>query len=150
MVNCLPIKEGELLVLFRSQIKILLFLKNWRLISILNTDYQILTKCIASSMKTVLPNIIHSDHTGFLPVGYIGDNVRLALDIIDNLNKHNLPGLMFLIDFRKAFDKIEWSFILKALNFFSFGLDFIKWIDNIYTDISSCVTNNGHVSIFFN
>ena len=25
MVNCLPIKEGELLVLFRSQIKILLF-----------------------------------------------------------------------------------------------------------------------------
>ena len=40
-------------------------------------------------------------------------------------------------------------FILKALNFFSFGPYFIKWIDIIYTDISSYVTNNGHVSIFF-
>ena len=126
------------------------FLKNWRPISFLNTDYKILTKCIASRMKTVLPKIIHSDQTGFLPGRYIGENVRLALDMIDYLNNHNLPGLMFLIDFRKAFDKLEWSFILKALNFFSFGPDFIKWIDIIYTDISSCVTNNGHASKFFN
>ena len=41
---------------------------------------------------------------------------------------------MFLIDFRKAFDKIEWSFILKALKYFDFGPDFIKWIEIIYTD----------------
>ena len=114
----------------------------------MNTDYKILTKCIASRMKTVLPNIIHSDQTGFLPGRYIGENVWLALHMIDYLNNHNLPGLMFLIDFRKAFDKNEWSFILKALNFFSFGPDFINWIDIIFTDISSCVSNNGHVSKF--
>ena len=66
-------------------------------------------------MKTVLPDIIHSDQTGFLPGRYIGENIRLALDMIDYLNTNNLPGLMFLIDFRKA--KIECSFILKALEY---------------------------------
>ena len=34
-------------------------------------------------MKTVLPNIIHSDQAGFLPGNYIGENVRLALDMIN-------------------------------------------------------------------
>ena len=48
---------------------------------------------------------------------------------------------MFLIDFRKAFDNIEWSFILKALKHFDFGPDFVKWIDIIYTDICPCVVN---------
>ncbi len=101
-------------------------------------------------MKRVLPNMIHSDQTGFLPGRYIGENIRLALDMIDYLNKNNLPGLMFLIDFHKAFDKIEWSFILKALNFFNFGPDLIKWVNIFYTDISSCVINNGHATSFFN
>ena len=85
------------------------FLKNWRPISLLNTDYKILTKCIATRMKKVLPGIIHSDQTGFLPGRYIGENIRLALDMIHYLDKKNNPGLMFLIDFQKAFDKIEWS-----------------------------------------
>jgi hypothetical protein len=125
-------------------------LKNWRPISLLNTDYKILTKCIANRLRVVLPDIIHSDQTGFLPGRYIGENVRLALDMIDYLNKNDLPGLMFLIDFRKAFDKIEWSFILKTLNFFNFGPHLIKWVKVIYSDISSCVIMNGNSSSFFN
>jgi hypothetical protein len=126
------------------------FLKNWRPISLLNTDYKILTKCIASRLRKVLPHIINSDQTGFLPGRYIGENIRLALDVIDNLNKNNLPGLMFMIDFQKAFDKLEWSFIFNTLNFFNFGPDLINWVNIFYTDISSCVMNNGHTSIFFN
>jgi len=125
------------------------FLKNWRPISLLNTDYKILTKCIASRLKNVLPFIIHNDQTGFLPGRYIGENIRLALDTIDYLNKNNLPGLMFMIDFHKAFDKLEWSFIFNTLNFFNFGPDLIKWVKLFYTDIYSCVMNNGHASDFF-
>ena len=67
----------------------------------------------------------------FLPGRYIGENVRLALDMIEHLNKNDLPGLMFLIDSRKAFDQIEWSFILKVLKYFNFGPDFIK-MDRYY------------------
>jgi len=125
-------------------------LKNWRPITLLNTDYKIITKCIAIRLKKVLPNIIHSDQTGFLKGRFIGENIRLALDVIDYVNDNDLAGLMFLIDFEKAFDKIEWSFLFSSLKLFNFGDDLIKWVKVFYNDATSCVMNNGHASEFFN
>ena len=59
------------------------------------------------------------------------------------------PGIILLIDFEKAFDTIKWSFIIKSLEHFQFGPDFIKWIKLIYNDIESTVINNGHTAGFF-
>jgi hypothetical protein len=33
---------------------------------------------------------------------------------------NNIPGLLVLIDFEKAFDSISWEFIYKVLNYFGF------------------------------
>ena len=55
---------------------------------------------------------------------------------------------MFL-DFEKAFDAVEWNFIHKHLETFNFGLDLLQWIRVFYTDISSCVFNNGYASKHF-
>ena len=126
-----------------------LYLDNWRPISILNTDYKIIAKCLALRLKKVLQEIINSDQTGFLPGRYIGENIRLVLDMIDFTNTTNLPGLIFLADFEKAFDKLEWDFLFQTLHFFGFGQDFITWIKVMYSDIKSCVLNNGHTSEFF-
>jgi hypothetical protein len=60
----------------------------------------------------------------------------------------DIPGLLLLIDFEKAFDTVEWSFIGKTLQFYSFGPSLQKWIKAFYCDISSAFTNNGHVSEF--
>jgi hypothetical protein len=127
-----------------------IYLQNWRPISLLNTDYKIASKCIAFRIRNVLHNIISGEQTGFLKGRYIGENIRLALDMIDYLSKNNLPGLMFLIDFEKAFDKLEWGFIFNAMKFFNFGDDVINWVYVFYNDISSCVINNGNASSFFN
>merc|ERR1712002_1373631 len=79
----------------------------------------------------------------------IGENIRLVLDMIAYTNARNIPGLMLLADFEKAFDKLEWNFLFQTLRFFGFGDDFIKWIKVLYSDITSCVLNNGHASEFF-
>ena len=126
-----------------------LYLNNWRPISILNTDYKIIAKCLALRLKKVLPEIISNDQTGFLPGRYIGENIRLVLDMIDYTNITNLPGLMLLADFEKAFDKLEWSFLFQTLESFGFGEDFIAWIKTMYMEVKSCVLNNGHASEFF-
>ena len=44
---------------------------------------------------------------------------------------------------------MEWTFIEKTLAHFKFGPPLIAWIKLFYTDIASCVQNNGWASDFF-
>ena len=62
----------------------------------------------------------------------------------------DLSGYLLLVDFEKAFDKVEWSFMLKCLEGYSFGNNFMKFIKILYTNIQSCVSNNGYQSQYFN
>ena len=124
-------------------------IKNWRPISLLNCDYKIAAKSIANRIKKTLPSIINSDQTGFLKNRFIGENIRLLNYIISYTEKVEIPGLLLFIDFEKAFDTLEWPFIEKTLKYFNFGGSLISWINLFYTDISSCIQNNGWSSDFF-
>ena len=55
---------------------------------------------------------------------------------------------MFL-DFEKAFDTIEWPFIGKTFQYFSFGSSILKWLNLFCCRPESCVLNNGWASHFF-
>ena len=124
-------------------------LENLRPISVLNVDYKILTKVLANRLEKVLPKIINPDQTGYVKGRYIGENIRLIQDLMFYLEKENSPGIAVFIDFRKAFYTIEWNFLEKALALLNFGPDFLQWFKTIYSNISSCVLNNGHASQFF-
>ena len=63
--------------------------------------------------------------------------------------KENVPGLLIFIDFQKAFDSLEWNFLLSCLEAFNFGPDFIRWVKTFYKNIQSCVINNGLMSDYF-
>ena len=52
----------------------------------------------------------------------------------------NIPGILLSLDFRKAFDSLEWPFIMKIFNF---GTGVKKWVSTFYTNIESTVLNNG-------
>ena len=83
-------------------------IKNWRPISLLNVVYKIGSAAIANRIKTMLPELINEDQTGFMSGRYIGDNLRLIYDMIAYLKEKNLPGLLLNIDFEKAFDSVDW------------------------------------------
>jgi len=122
------------------------YLKNWRPISLLNTDYKILTKVLANRLQVALREIISADQTGYIKGRYIGENVRV-IETYSTLNKAR--GYIVLLDFEKAFDTVNIDFLKKALITYKFGPNFCKWIELLYTNVSSCVTNNGHASEFF-
>ena len=94
-----------------------LYLENWRLISLLNIDYKIVTKTIADRISKLLPKLIHEDQTGYVKGRNIGDNIRLIKDIMKITALGNNPGMAILIDFKKAFDSVK----AKALEAFNFG-----------------------------
>ena len=124
-------------------------LKNWRPISLLNIDHKILSKALARRMENVLPKLVHSDQTGFVNGRYIGQNVRLLNDIMDYTDIKKLPGIFLFVDFEKAFDTIEWSFISKTLEVFKFGCNFKNWFSVVYNNIQSAVMNGGRMTECF-
>ena len=119
-------------------------LKNWRPISLLNVDYKIMSKVIA-----FLPSIISPCQTGYVQDRYIGEAVRLIEDVMNSADEEQIPGLILFLDFEKAFDSIDWDFLLSTMTTFGFGPSILKWFKLFYNDVSSCIVNNGFSSNYF-
>ncbi len=125
-------------------------LKNWRTISLLNTDYKIIAKVLATRLQTVLPSIISDDQTGYLKGRYIGRNIRL-LENVSFFTKYNkLPGILLSVDFEKALDSLNWNFLCKTLKKVHFGKNFINYVKTMYNGIKSTILNNGNTGNFLN
>ena len=124
-------------------------IKNWRPISLLNIDYKIMTKVLARRLEKVIDHIIHPNQSGFIKGRFIGEGIRFVEDLIEYSDNYYKNGILLQLDFEKAFDSIEWDFMLRVVKKFGFGPDFINWIKLCYTDISSTVINAGFTSQWF-
>ena len=96
-------------------------LKNWRPVTLLNVDCKIASKAIAKRIEPISPLLIHADQTGFVKGRYIGENIRLIADVMEQTRKLNLFGILLSLDFQKAFDTLEWSCIHDVLKLYNFG-----------------------------
>lgn len=93
-----------------------------------------MSKVIATRIKTVFSNIIHHN-----PIGnegrYNGETVRSIFDIMDLTLKQKVLDLLIFMDFQKAFDSLEWNFLLSCSQGLNFGPDLIRWVKTFYNDI---------------
>ena len=64
--------------------------------------------------------------------------------------ENDLPGLLLLVDFEKAFDSLSWKFIHNVMTFFGFGQSIISWVKVLYKNATLAVTQGGNISSFFN
>ena len=124
-------------------------IKNWRPITITNTDYKILSKCLAKRMQSVLDELISPNQSGFMKGRNIADHIRLIDDAINLANKLDTPGLLVSLDFEKAFDSISKATILNALRVFNFGDKFINMVNTLTNNSESCILNFGWLSDFY-
>ena len=144
-----PSQRQAIITLIEKQGKDRTYLENWRPISLTNVDAKIASKAIATRIDNVLPEIIHSNQTGYVPGRYIGEAARSILDMMDYTKFYDIPGMLLFIDFEKAFDFLEWSYMFKCLEVFGFGPSLIRWVETFYNKISSCIINNGTLSANF-
>ena len=135
VITCIP-KQGKL----RND------LKNWRPLTLLNSIYKFFSSMVANRLKSCLPSIINEDQTGFISGRFIGENTRRIYDTIEYCSSEQIPGILMVLDFSKAFDTIEWEFISKALQIFSFGNTFINMIKLCQFNSTSRVEQNGYLS----
>lgn len=58
-------------------------------------------------------------------------------------------GILLFVDFKKAFNTLEWSFISKTLQVFNFGNKLKKWFNVLYNSVQSSVVNGGFMTNYF-
>ena len=125
------------------------YIKNWRPISLLNVDYKIMSKALATRLKETLPDLISCQQTAYVKNRFIGEGGRLISDILEISNVFNLRGYIVTVDIEKAFDSLSHSFLLACLKKFGFGHDFIRWVKILLESQESCI-NAGITTSYFN
>lgn len=126
-----------------------LWLKNWRPLTMLNCNYKILAKALATRMLRVLPEIIDIDQTGFMKGRNIAANIRRTIEVIEYTKKHQIPAILMSVDFEKCFDLIEHASVWAAMEQFNFGKQYINYVKLLFNNFESCIQSNGHISEFF-
>ena len=123
-----------------------LLVQNWRPIVLLNADFKILSKALATRLKMVLHTIISEDQTGFIPGRNISHNIRKAIDLIQITEIQNLDALIISVDFLKAFDRVSYEAMWKILRYFNIGETYISWMKVLFSNFALFTTNAGFQS----
>ena len=121
-------------------------LSNWRPISLTNTDYKILAKCIANRLSTVLSTIISENQVGFVKGRNVSSLIRTIDDTIETLRNTQNPGILLAIDYKRAFDSISKEYMLYAFKSFGFGDAFMKWVQVLLANTDSSINYLGWIS----
>ena len=124
-------------------------ISNWRPISILNADYKIISKIFAYRLKKVLPNLISSQQTAYVAERCINESGRLISDLLSVTKKMKVKDYLVTNDIEKAFDSLDHTFRISALEKYGFGKTFINWIKIFLNDQEPCVINGGITTKYF-
>ena len=98
---------------------------------------------MAMRLESILPFLAHHSQNAFIKGRSIFDVIRTFNDILEYANRNTRTGILVAIDFEKAFDSLNRTFLVKILKKFNFGIYFSQWIQTFYTNLSSCVLNTG-------
>lgn len=103
---------------------------DFRPISLCNVSYKIISKSLADHTKSVLPYLISDSQQAFIKGRRIASNLIIAQEIVHSFNLKSFKQNAFLLklDPAKAFDRLEWNFIEKALHCKGFQGHFINLV----------------------
>ena len=104
--------------------------KNWWPISLLNVDYKIASRAIATRLLKVLHAVV--DQTCGVPGRFIGENVAYLRDVVDYASQAGVPCAIFSLSQERAFDRVDWGFMRDTLSTMGCDPSFISCIDLFY------------------
>lgn len=129
--------SGSILPRFYSSSFIVLILKvldlssfdKFRPISFCSVAYKIFSKIIVSQLTRVIHKLVFHEQGTFVPKRIIFENISLAQEMVQSLNKKTVGrNMMLKINMAKTYDKVDWGFLLEVLQAFGFSNNFCKFI----------------------
>jgi len=114
-------------------------------ISLANFQFKIVTKILAGHLAIICMRITSPEQRGFVRDRNISDCVILAYEMINLLTKNQFRGnIVIKVDIRKAFDTLDWKFLIAVLHQFGFSNLFYDWILAILRSTHLSVLLNGN------
>ncbi|XP_039169168.1 uncharacterized protein LOC120293559 [Eucalyptus grandis] len=104
-------------------------LDDFRPIVCYNTIYKIITKLLANRVASVLKDLVSSCQSAFVKGRRIRDNILLAQELFSNFHLEPYsPKCAVKVDFRKAYDTVDWRFLESVLLTFRFPDCLVQFI----------------------
>lgn len=124
-------------------------MKDYRPISCCNVIYKVISMIIANRLKETLPDFISLNQSAFVKDRLLMENLLLATELVKDYHKESISQRCAIkIDISKAFDSVQWSFLLNTLETMRFPPQFIHWISLCVTTASFSVQVNGELAGF--
>jgi len=125
----------------------------YRPITLLNTEYRLLAKVLASRLGAALNPAVGPHQTAFLPGRRIGDNI-LLLQLLPHLlassaepGRHGATGAALLfLDIAKAYDSLDREFLFSAMEAMGAGGGLVRWARTLLTGTRAAAYVNGWTS----
>ena len=124
-------------------------LKNWRAISLVNTDYKFLTGLLANRLSPFLPILTNSDQACAINGRSIDDQLIYIYDMMNYIIRHNGKSMIVGLDLQAAFDKIDHRYLHKLLERMNIGHRIRNTLKCIYDNMYSAIIINGAKTPYF-
>jgi hypothetical protein len=121
-------------------------LDDFRPITLLNSDYKILARIVEGRIRPALVELLHASQYCSVPGKSIFDAVASVRDAVTYGEMANTPLCVLSLDFKEAIDKISHKYLFTILQSYGFSDTFLRCIKNMYTNATSVVHINGHIS----
>ncbi|KAF7150605.1 hypothetical protein RHSIM_Rhsim02G0226500 [Rhododendron simsii] len=119
---------------------------DFRPISLCNVLYKVLSKVLVNRLRLVLRDLISQYQNGFVPTRMISDNMLIAHEMLEFIRKRKRGrrALYALkLDMNKAYDRVDWNFLLGVLRTMGFSQQWVGWIQQCISTVSFSVVVNG-------
>ncbi|WVZ57602.1 hypothetical protein U9M48_007966 [Paspalum notatum var. saurae] len=124
-------------------------IQQYRLIYLLNVSFKIFIKMATNRIVKVAHKIIRPSQTAFLPGRNIMEGAVVLHETLHELHRKNLNGVIFKIDFEKAYAKVRWDFLQQTMRMKGFLAIWCNWIKSFVQGGNVAVNVNGQNGLYF-
>jgi Ni/Fe-hydrogenase subunit HybB-like protein len=95
-------------------------ISDYRPISLIHSFGKLLSKCLALRLAPWLQRLVQPNQSAFIRGRSIHDNFRSVRLNCMVIHKARMPCVLLKVDIAKAFDSVNWSFLLEILQHMGF------------------------------